>query len=107
MEYEFTTNGLTAKSSEMLLNLFKKRKAFLGLLSNSTNEKGRKGSHINNRSCVNMEFMSSLFLTVFSKDVPKEPTRDLRSDIEFVQFIVSSTCDSLKAVRKLFCACIQ
>lgn len=106
MEYEFTANGVTAESSEMLLTLFKKRKEFLCLLSSSTTEKGRKAS-LNVRPCVNMEFMSSLFLTVFSKDISKEepaaPTCELRKEMEFVQFIVSSGCDGLKSVSIARC----
>lgn len=102
MEYEFSTNGLTKNSSDMLSILYKKRKALMGLLNNSTNEKGKKNTGFNVQSCVSLEFISTLFLNIFSKDVPKNeisaPARELRTDIDLIQFIVASTCNSLRSV---------
>lgn len=101
MEYEFTMNGLTQSSSDVLSLLFKKRKALIGLSGSATNEKGRKVSNLNNSSCVNSSFVSNLFFTMFARDVPKEeidaPARALRTDIDLVHFLVTTTCDSIKS----------
>lgn len=101
MEYEFSVNGLSQSSSDMLILLFKKRKAIVGLMGGATSEKGKKLSNVTPRSCVNLNFISKLFFMVFLKNVPKEeidaPTRALRSDIDLVQFLVVGTCDSLRS----------
>ncbi|KAG2213869.1 hypothetical protein INT47_001138 [Mucor saturninus] len=97
MEYEYTDKGLTKKSSEMIGILYKKRKALMGLLTGSTNDKGKKNSGFQVRSCVSLDFISTLLLNMFSKEEKDTPAHDLRKDIDMVQFIVTSTCDSLRS----------
>ncbi|GAA5807873.1 hypothetical protein MFLAVUS_001253 [Mucor flavus] len=99
MEYEFFITGLTKNSSEVLVTLYKKRKELVGLLNNSTNEKGKKNTSLNIQSCVSFQFISKLFLDVFGKDLKDDidtPAFEIRREIDFVQFIVSSTCESLR-----------
>lgn len=101
MEYEFFITGLTKSSSELLVTLYKKRKELVGLLNNSTNEKGKKNTSINIQYCVSFQFISKLFLDVFGKDLKDDidtPAFEIRRDIDFVQFIVSITCESLRFV---------
>lgn len=64
----------------------------------STNEKGRKNITVADRSCVSLSFSSGILESVFplTKTEQSNATRDLRSDIDFAQFIVTSTCDGLK-----------
>lgn len=105
MEYEFSVDGLTRNSSETLINLYRKRKEMIGLLTNSTNEKGKKNSGMVIQTCVSLEFISKLFLSVFSKEVSREeidtPTSVIRREIDFVQFIVASTCEGIRFVSIL------
>lgn len=95
--------GITVASTEKILTLFKKRKSIIHVLKeSSTNEKGRKTGQIQTQTYASLTFTSKLFQAVFSQDnVTKEEysIRDLRTDIDFAHFIVTSTFDSLKYVR--------
>ncbi|CAO0793414.1 unnamed protein product [Mucor circinelloides] len=109
LEHVFLTNDITVQSSEALLTLFKKRMALVGILKEtSTTEKGRKLTNINRMSCVSLEFTSKMFQSIFSskdtKDENESSKRDIRSNLEFANFLVTSTCDSLKqAVDDIYC----
>lgn len=88
----------------MLLTLFKKRTALVGILKDaSTTEKGRKNTNIANTSCVSLEFTSKMFQSIFStkdtKDENESSKRNIRSNLDFAHFLVTSTCDSLKNVK--------
>lgn len=102
MEYEYSDKGLTKNSSDVLVALYKKRKALMALLLGSTNEKGKKNTGFKVRSCVSLEFVSTLLLNIFSKEETNAPAHELRSDIDMVQFIVASTCDSIRYVGASF-----
>jgi hypothetical protein len=100
--------GISVLSTEKILTLFKQRKALLNTLKeSSTNERGRKVSQVNTQTFVSLKFASKIFQAAFSSDQPKEEfsacIRDLRSDIDFAHFIVTSTFDSLKFVSELPC----
>ncbi|KAG2232755.1 hypothetical protein INT48_001109 [Thamnidium elegans] len=89
----------TQYATLLLVTLYKKRKELVGLLNNSTNEKGKKNTSINIQYCVSFQFISKLFLDVFGKDLKDDidtPAFEIRRDIDFVQFIVSITCESLR-----------
>ncbi|GAN03661.1 Fanconi anemia group I protein [Mucor ambiguus] len=109
LEHVFLTNDITVQSSEILLTLFKKRTGLVGLLKEvSTAEKGRKVTHINHTSCVSLEFTSKMFQSIFSakdtKDENEGSKRDIRSNLEFANFLVTSTYESLKqAVDDIYC----
>ncbi|KAI8643310.1 FANCI solenoid 4-domain-containing protein [Parasitella parasitica] len=101
LEHIFLTNDITTQSSEILLTLFKKRTAlFSKIKDSSTNEKGRKNTNIAQTSCVSLEFTSKMFQSIFSTKDTKEENegskRDIRSNLDFANFLVTSTCDSLK-----------
>ncbi|KAI8076645.1 FANCI solenoid 4-domain-containing protein, partial [Gilbertella persicaria] len=104
IEYVFMTHGMTAQSTETLLSLFKKRKLLFNVLKDSsTNEKGKKNTQLVISSCVSLEFTSKLFQAVFTQD-KTDVVRDLRSDIDFAHFIITSTFDSLKfAIDDVYC----
>lgn len=100
--------GITVQSTEKILSLFKKRKSIIAVLKeSSTNERGRKISQVHTQTYVSLKFTSKIFQAVFNNETPKEEfsacIRDLRSDIDFAHFIVSSTFDSLKYVSDKDC----
>ncbi|KAI8371281.1 FANCI solenoid 4-domain-containing protein [Choanephora cucurbitarum] len=105
IEYVFMTLGATSDATETILNLFRKRKSILNILKeNSTNEKGKKNNQIHAPTCSSLEFFSKIFQAIFTQDDPEGSTRDLRSDIDFVHFIITSTFDSLKfAIDDVYC----
>jgi hypothetical protein len=106
MEYVHLENGITDESSRLLLTLFKKRKALINNLKDvSTNEKGRKNVTLADHSCVSLCFASGVLESVFpiAKTEQSDAVRDLRSDIDFAQFIVTNTCNSLKLVSEAIC----
>lgn len=80
--------------SEIILSLFKKRKQLISLLS-STADKGKKALNMC-RPITNLESAVKIFKQLFTEEDMPEPMRDLRSDIDFVHFIVAGTSDSLK-----------
>lgn len=98
MEYEYKDKGLTKTFTEMMTILYQKRKGLLGFLMGSTNDKGKKNTGFQARPCVSLDFMSTLLLNIFSREETGAPARDLRRDIDLVQFIITSTCDSLRSV---------
>ncbi|KAL9554015.1 hypothetical protein MBANPS3_002999 [Mucor bainieri] len=112
LEHIFLTNDITVQSSEILLTLFKKRMGLVGILKEAaTTEKGRKLTHINHTSCVSLEFTSKMFQSIFSakdakaaKDENEASKRDIRSNLDFASFLVTSTYESLKqAVDDIYC----
>lgn len=94
IEYEYSLNVINADSSEIILSLFKKRKQLISLLS-STADKGKKALNMC-RPITNLESAVKIFKQLFTEEDMPEPMRDLRSDIDFVHFIVAGTSDSLK-----------
>lgn len=110
MEYAYLENGITDESSRLLLTLFKKRRTLMSNLKEmSTNEKGRKNVTGAEQSCVSLSFASGILKSVFppTKTEQTDAIRDLRADIDFAQFIVTSTCDSIKLVNELISVCFS
>ncbi|CEP15833.1 hypothetical protein [Parasitella parasitica] len=109
LEHVFFTNDITTQSSETLLTLFKKRSALVNKLKDSsTNEKGKKNTNFTQTSCVSLEFTSKMFQSIFSMKDTKEENesskRDIRSNLEFANFLVISASDSLKkAIDDTYC----
>ncbi|KAI8381247.1 FANCI solenoid 4-domain-containing protein [Radiomyces spectabilis] len=97
IEHEFITKGDDVESFELILNIFKKRKALMTLLKeNATNEKGRKlASHQHSGSMFTLEFITTVTKALFLQGNVQTPVRSLRSDIDFIHFIISNTQSSL------------
>ncbi|KAG1308712.1 hypothetical protein G6F64_005845 [Rhizopus arrhizus] len=95
IEHEYSSNEIEADSSEIILNLFKRRKELLGLLS-FTPDKGKKALSMY-RPITDLTFAVRIFKKLFAdENSMSEPLRNLRSNIDFVHFVVASTGDSLK-----------
>ncbi|ORE11484.1 hypothetical protein BCV72DRAFT_197586 [Rhizopus microsporus var. microsporus] len=95
IEYEYSMNEMNADTSEVILNLFKKRKDLMGLLS-SIPDRSKKTLNANKPSS-SLKFITKVFKDLFaSEDNMSEPLRNLKSNIELVHFVVVSTGDSLK-----------
>lgn len=93
-------NEMNADTSEVILNLFKKRKDLMDLLS-STSDRSKKTLNANKPSS-SLKFITKVFKDLFANENNlSEPLRNLKSNIEFVHFVVISTGDSLKFVSTL------
>ncbi|KAI9024281.1 FANCI solenoid 4-domain-containing protein [Phycomyces nitens] len=93
MEYEFMTQERSQESCDIVLNIFKKRKALTQLIKeNSGGDKGRKVSPcFSNKSVLSLESITSITQLMFSPDTVNSPINSLRSDINFVHHIVAAT----------------
>ncbi|KAF7730861.1 hypothetical protein EC973_001379 [Apophysomyces ossiformis] len=93
IEHEFTSRGDSVESFEAILNLFKKRKNIMNLLrDHSTNAKGRKISIPHATTTLfTLSFLTTITQTMFLQGDMQTPSRTLRSDIDFIHYIVSST----------------
>ncbi|KAL0084097.1 FANCI solenoid 4-domain-containing protein [Phycomyces blakesleeanus] len=98
MEYEFMTQKNSQESCELVLNIFKKRKLLLQLVKeNAAGDKGRKVTpYLSSKSILSLEFITSITQLMFSRDTVNSPINVLRSDINFVYYIVSATYNVLK-----------
>lgn len=93
-------NEMNADISEAILNLFKKRKDLTGLLS-SAPDRSKKILNANKPSS-SLKFITKVFKDLFAnEDNLSEPLRNLKTNLEFVHFVVISTGDSLKFVSTL------
>lgn len=91
---------VNADTSEVILKLFKKRKDLMCLLS-STPDRSKKTLNTNKPSS-SLLFITKVFKDLFAgENNLSEPLRNLKSDIEFVHFVIISTGDSLKFVSTL------
>ncbi|OBZ87914.1 Fanconi anemia group I [Choanephora cucurbitarum] len=70
----------------------------------SEHEGRKKNNQIHTPTCSSLEFFSKIFQAIFAQGDPEGSTRDLRSDIDFAHFIITSTFDSLKsAIDDVYC----
>ncbi|KAG0167084.1 hypothetical protein DFQ28_006686 [Apophysomyces sp. BC1034] len=101
-EHEFVSRGNSVESFEIILNLFKKRKNIINLLrENSTNAKGRKIFVSQPHSTqFTLSFLTDITQTMFLQGDIQTPARSLRSDIDFIHYIVSSTQTCLKTMSE-------
>ncbi|KAI8086670.1 FANCI solenoid 4-domain-containing protein [Halteromyces radiatus] len=92
MEYEFITQGDTVESCQVIITLFKKRKTLLTLIKeNSSKDKGRKLSSLGTSSLLSLEFTAKITKALFLQGDRQSPILMLRSDIDFLHYIVSIT----------------
>ncbi|KAI8331312.1 FANCI solenoid 4-domain-containing protein [Chlamydoabsidia padenii] len=98
LEHEFISHGDTVESCQTILGLFKKRKALIGLLKeNSSKDKGRKLSGLVSSSLLSLEFSAKISQALFLHVDRQSPILTLRSDIDFMHYIVSVTPTILAA----------
>ncbi|KAI8988263.1 FANCI solenoid 4-domain-containing protein [Mycotypha africana] len=109
LECVFLTHGITVQSSETLLTLFKKRSSLITRLKDSaTNEKGKKITNVAEQTHVSLEFTSNIIQSMFiPSQIKAEYThciRDLKANIDFTHFLITSTSNSLRAaINDLYC----
>ncbi|CAO3626334.1 unnamed protein product [Cunninghamella echinulata] len=98
MEHEYFVNGDSMESCQIILGLFKKRNQLVTLLKeNSSKDKGRKLSSLNTFSMLSLEFITNITQAIFLQSDIQSPLKTLRSDLNFMQHIVSV---SLVALHK-------
>ncbi|KAI8989516.1 FANCI solenoid 4-domain-containing protein [Pilobolus umbonatus] len=104
-EYEFHMHGVTREASELLLQLFKRRKTLLGLLKDFVGLEKSKSNPNNFKSVITSDLIIGLIKHLFKqRNGVSEPIRNLQSDIDLIQYIVNSSYDGIAfAIEDEYC----